>query len=470
MQPISALAEGLRSGTCRAQDLFHAAVARHKTFGEVLNAYAVWLEKSACQTAITADAAFRTGVTSGPLQGIPISLKDSFGVEGVPTHVGSVRRLPATWEAEGSIVRRLRRQRGVIVGKTQSTEFALSATGANPYGPAPRNPWAREHHVGAGGSSSGAGVGVLEGSARLALATDTLGSVRIPASVTGTVGVKTSVGRWPTDGIVPLSPTLDSVGLIARTVADAAFGYAAIDGPEDSAQKCWTDMRGVNLAGAKIGIDDSMWRHCDASISRVAKVALDELVGVGAKLVSVLLPEAAEAFTFVQDGVIALAEFDAFLATELRDWRPLLGPGPAALAERGAGASARQYLSDRKRHDRMAATARQRMIEISVIAAPTVTIPPPRLDQPFADAEHRRVHLAMLRNTCVANCLKLCSVTIPVGLDDQGFPVGLEFIGQHNADQQVLGLAWAAERVLGIATERLGMPPFFMAKGNVERG
>jgi aspartyl-tRNA(Asn)/glutamyl-tRNA(Gln) amidotransferase subunit A len=469
MQPIFALAEGLRRGTCRAQDLFDAAAARHTRFGEGLNAYAVWLEKSAYQTAIAADAAFQIGVTSGPLQGIPISLKDSFGVEGAPTHVGSVRRLPVAWEAEGSIVRRLRRQSAVIVGKTRSTEFALSATGANPYGPAPRNPWAREHYVGAGGSSSGAGVGVLEGSAKLALATDTLGSVRIPASVTGTVGVKTSVGRWPIDGIVPLSPTFDSVGLIARTVADAAFGYAAIDGPEDNAHQCWTDMREINVAGAKIGIDDSMWRDCDASISRVAHAALDELVRAGAGLVSVSLPESGEAFTFVQDGVVALAEFDTFVATELPDWRPLLGPGPAALAERGAAASARQYLSDRKRHDRMAATARQRMTEISVIAAPTVTIPPPRLDQPLADAEHRRVHLALLRNTCVANCLKLCSVTIPVGLDDQGFPVGLELIGPHNADQQVLGLAWAAERVLGIATERLGMPPFFTIKRNVER-
>ena len=293
-QPMFVLAEGLRRGTCRAQDLFDAAAARHTKFGEGLNAYAVWLEKSACQTAIAADSAFQTGVTSGPLQGIPISLKDSFGVEGVPTHVGSVRRLPAAWEAEGSIVRRLRRQRGVIVGKTHSTEFALSATGANPYGPAPRNPWAREHYVGAGGSSSGAGVCVLEGSAKLAVATDTLGSVRIPASVTGTVGVKTSVGRWPTDEIVPLSPTFDSVGLIARTVADAAFGYAAIDGPEDSAHQCWTDMREINVAGAKIGIDDSMWRHCDASISRVANAAIDELARAGAKLVSVSLPEAAK--------------------------------------------------------------------------------------------------------------------------------------------------------------------------------
>ena len=161
---------------------------------------------------------------------------------------------------------------------------------------------------------------------------------------------------------------------------------------------------------------------------------------------------------------VALAEFDSFLATELPDWRALLGVGPAALAERGAAATARQYLADRKRHDLMAKAARQRMNEVSVIAAPTVTIQPPRLDQPFDDAERRRVHLAMLRNTCVTNCLKLCSVTIPVGLDHQGFPVGLEFIGPHNADAAVLGLAWAAERVLGTATERLGQPPLLTTK------
>src|SRR5262245_57997908 len=147
MQPIADVADCLRSGALRARDLFDAAAERHAAFDSALNAYSTWLDQSARRTAIAADAAFQAGVVTGPLQGIPISIKDSFGIAGVATYGGSARRLPAAWETEGSIIRRLRQQLGVIVGKTQTTEFALSATGSNLYGPAPRNPWAREHHV-----------------------------------------------------------------------------------------------------------------------------------------------------------------------------------------------------------------------------------------------------------------------------------------------------------------------------------
>ena len=212
-RPLLALARALNERTVSARDLVEEAIANHERNGAALNAYLLWTPARARQAADAADAAFAAGRSAGPLQGVPISLKDLFAAEGLPTFAGSNRRLPPEWEVDGPVVANMRRQLGIFMGKTHMVEFAFGGTGQNHHWGAPRNPWDAKVHRSAGGSSSGAGVSLLEGSALLAMGSDTAGSVRIPAAATGTVGVKVTLGRWSAAGVVPLSPTFDTPGL-----------------------------------------------------------------------------------------------------------------------------------------------------------------------------------------------------------------------------------------------------------------
>jgi aspartyl-tRNA(Asn)/glutamyl-tRNA(Gln) amidotransferase subunit A len=213
-RPLIEIARDLREKRATARELIEAAIARHERFGERLHAYSHWAPQQARAVTEAADAAFAAGVTVGPLQGLPISIKDLFAAAGYPCFAGSSLRLPADpWERDGPLIARLRRQLGVIMGKTHMVEFAFGGTGHNMHWGAPYNPWDAAAHRSVGGSSSGAGVSLLEGSAALALGSDTAGSVRIPASMTGNVGLKVTIGRWPSEGVVPLSFTFDTPGL-----------------------------------------------------------------------------------------------------------------------------------------------------------------------------------------------------------------------------------------------------------------
>ena len=226
---LADLALDLRLGKVNAQDLAYAVIDNHDNSCHSLNAYKTWDKEKIIQQAKVADSALNAGIDGGSLQGLPVSVKDLYGVTGFPTFAGSPKSLPKRWEREGPVIKALRRQLAVIAGKTHTVEFAFGGLGANPHWTTPRNPWDRDKHRVPGGSSSGAGVTLAVGSALLALGTDTAGSVRIPASMTGNVGFKTSIGRWSVEGIVPLSPSLDTVGLLARSVEDVAFGFLALD-------------------------------------------------------------------------------------------------------------------------------------------------------------------------------------------------------------------------------------------------
>src|SRR5262245_2447226 len=266
------IARDLREKRTRSRDLIEAAIARHERFGERLHAYSHWAPQQARAVAEAADAAFAAGVTVGPLQGLPVSIKDLFAAAGYPCFAGSSRRLPADpWEPDGPLVATLRRQLGVIMGKTHMVEFAFGGTGHNAHWGAPYNPWDATAHRSPGGSSSGAGVSLLEGSALLALGSDTGGSVRIPACMTGHVGLQTTRGRWSIEGIVPLSRTFDTPGLLARSVVDAAYGFAALDPTTGDPVRFIARASTAALAGMRIGVEDPyFWSDCDPGIGEAA--------------------------------------------------------------------------------------------------------------------------------------------------------------------------------------------------------
>lgn len=459
-RPLKAIAASLRAGEIACLELVDAAIARHDAVGAPLNAYKSWTPEWARLQARAADAALASGASLGPLQGIPVSVKDLYGVAGWPTFAGTPKRLPPKWEQEGPVVATLRRQLGIVMGKTHTVELAFGGLGVNPHWGTPRNPWDGKAHRVTGGSSSGAGVSLWEGSAMVALGTDTAGSVRIPASLTGTVGLKTSYGRWSTAGIVPLSHTLDSAGVLAKSVADTAYAFAALDPAWGDASALEALIGGLDPGDVRIGIAGApLWDNCSPGIAEQARAALDALAQKGAKFKDLVIPEAGEAIELLHRGSVASAECDAFLEAELPDWRAHLDPIVSVRIADGGAIPARELLRRYRRLKQISQTAVTRFDGVDVIAAPTVPVTAPTVDEVADINAYRRLNLLALRNTCLANFLGLCAITIPVGLDAIGLPVGLQLYARHGEEERLLAVALVAERVLGMAQERLGTPP-----------
>ena len=447
---IAELAAALREDRIRSAELVAQAVANRD---EGLAAYKLWLPERAADAAAMADAAFAQGLDFGALQGLPVSVKDLFGLAGTPTFAGTPRRLPESWEREGPVVRAVRAGLGCAVGKTHTVEFAFGGIGSNPHWGTPRNPWSPEVHRVPGGSSAGAGVSLWEGTAVVALGSDTAGSVRVPASYTGTVGLKTTYGRWSLDGIVPLSPSLDSAGILTRSVADAAAAFAVID------PACPAAPEPAPLAGLRLGVVEELFDECAPGVVEAVRKGVRELEGKGASVFRFAFPGLAEAQAVFAAGGLAAPEFVAFVMRELAHWRATLDPNVRGRFAPVESMTATEYLDRRARIARAAQAANAALRAVDAVVCPTTPIVAPRLDE-VADAQgYRDRNMTTLRNTSPGNLLDTCGLSIPVGLDGDGMPVGLQLMAARGTDERLLAAGLAVEAALGTARERLGTPP-----------
>jgi aspartyl-tRNA(Asn)/glutamyl-tRNA(Gln) amidotransferase subunit A len=230
-ESASTLAARIRAGELSPVELCERLLERIRTLDPALNAYRLVAAERALATAEAAARQIAAGQYLGPLHGIPYATKDLFDVAGLTTSAGSraLERNLAT--ADATVTARLARAGMVLLGKTNTVEFAFGSVGINHSHGTPHNPWSRAHHV-PGGSSSGSAVAVAAGLAPLATGTDTACSVRTPAALCGVVGLKTTVGRISRAGVYPLSGTLDSVGPIGRSVRDVAQLFSVMQGPD----------------------------------------------------------------------------------------------------------------------------------------------------------------------------------------------------------------------------------------------
>jgi len=408
-KPLAELGRALRSSEVLARDLFEEARDAHVKFGGALSAYRIWDEQRARAQAGDADAAFRAGEDHGPLQGIPVSVKDLFGLDYLDTFAGSPKKLPDKWIA--------------------------------------------------GGSSSGAGVSLIEGSALVALGTDTAGSVRVPASVTGTVGLKITAGRWPIDGIVPLSPTLDTPGILTRSVADAALVFELIDA-HCAGRGTKPIVTAADLGALRIGIaEQHFWDECDDDIAAAVHQSLGELEAAGATLIQIELPEVEDAFDLFCQGSVVSCELRAFLDDELPGWLETADPNIAYRMSSALELDSDEIQQRRIRMDAIAKSANSKMQDVDIVISPTVPVTAPKLADIAEQKAYSRANLSVLRNTCIANLLKLCAITLPVALDGKGMPVGLQCLAPAGEEDRLLGAALAIEGKLGTGRERLGKPP-----------
>jgi aspartyl-tRNA(Asn)/glutamyl-tRNA(Gln) amidotransferase subunit A len=399
-------------------------------------------EEAARAAADAADARRRAGTPLGPLDGAIVSIKDLFDVAGEATTAGSVAlrdAAPATRDA--AIVRRLRQAGAVIVGKTNMVEFAFSGVGLNPHYGTPGN--AADPERIPGGSSSGAGVSVAEGTSDISIGSDTGGSVRIPAAFNGIVGFKPTARRVPLAGAFPLSYSLDSIGPLARSVQACADTDAVMAGDEPG------PVAPFPLSGLRIGVPrgrlfeetepavaqafDTALRHLSAAGARIADCAVEDLLQEMAdatRAASIASMEAAEIHADWLD-----AKADAF-DPRVRSRIVLSGTVPAPV-----------YIRTMRRRASLAAAMDERMMPFDVLALPTVAIlPPPMRPLIESDDLYTKANLLILRNTMVANQFDLTSISLP--MPGTPLPAGLMLVSRRGTDRRLLEIAAGVERLL----------------------
>lgn len=435
---LSEIARRLADRRLSARALTEEAQSRHDP---MLNAYKTWAPDFALRQADAADATFAAGVRLGALQGIPVSVKDLYGVEELPIFAGSPRELPERWRREGPVVRQLRRQIAVVTGKAHTVEFAFGGLGVNAHWSIPWNPQDRSVHRSPGGSSSGAGVTLGEGTALLALGTDTAGSVRIPASMTGNAGIKTTKGRWSTDGVVPLSPSFDTTGLLARSAADLTFAF----------QQCDTEIVPAlgDLASIRLGRAGAFfWEGVSPGVAERVDEALLLAEANGAHIADAALAGASEVFeSYLQGGIVA-PELYSFLSAQLPQWLETLDPRVRRRMDAGKTLPAWEYIRRKERYAVLGADAARSLAGIDALVCPTVPITPPPVADFAGDDAYIKTNTLAMRNTCPVSFLGLCAVTLPAGRDAARMPVGLQLIGAPNSEARLLAIAVQLEHLL----------------------
>jgi aspartyl-tRNA(Asn)/glutamyl-tRNA(Gln) amidotransferase subunit A len=457
---LADIAGALRDGSLRAGDIAEWAIANHDERGETLHAYKSWDPDRLRRESAAAEAVFAAGIDLGPLQGIPISIKDLIGVAGYPTFAGCPRELPERWQAEGQVVRAIRQQLGVVSGKSHTVQFAFGGMGANRHWGAPRNPWDAAEHRSPAGSSSGAGVSLHEGSALLAIGTDTAGSVRMPATVTGNAGHRPTPGRWSIEGIVPLVPSLDTPGPLARSVADMVYGFAALDPllRNDFAGFLALAER-VAADELRIGVCDWYFRDCDPGVAERVHEAIAELERAGMRVSSATLPHLDDVSALNDMGGLHIGEFSSFINNEMREFRDDLDPAVAIRVAAAENYTAAEHLRRVREVERMAAAADAAFGPFDAIVGPTIPITPPRMSDIDTPETHLAANTRFVQNTVTVSLLHQCATTVPVGLDAAGMPVGMQIICRNGDDETAMAVARACEKVLGKPRERLGKAP-----------
>jgi aspartyl-tRNA(Asn)/glutamyl-tRNA(Gln) amidotransferase subunit A len=424
--------------TCR--DRLEQALARiADPKGEGARACLTVYSDTARAAADDSDARAARGRALGPLDGVIVSIKDLFDVAGEPTRAGSKvlaeEAAPATYDAV--IVQRLRQAGAVIVAKTNMTEFAFSGIGANPHFGTPGNPADRARVP--GGSSAGAPVAVADGMCDIAIGTDTGGSVRIPAALCGLVGFKPSRQRVPTEGAFPLSKTLDSIGPIARSVADCAKVDAIMAGEEIA------PLEPSALAGVRFGLPEGLpLDRLDDIVAPAFKTAVARLDAGGGRLSHEQLPLLDDWVALNEKGGVIPPEACAVHRDRLRRRGTDVDPNVRIRIERGCAVNEADLAEILRERRRLVAAMDARLAELDALVVPTTAIVAPTIaevDDPKVFAVR---NAAVLRNTSMVNFFDLCAISLPLSAS---LPVGLMLVARNGQDHRLLRIADAVTRL-----------------------
>ncbi len=432
-ESLAALSRMIRAGELSPVELTEAFISRIEKFDPGLGAFRLTCPERALNEARAAQTAIAAGEDRGPLTGIPFAVKDLFDVEAFPTSAGCRLLEKNIAKKDATVVRRLLDAGMVLLGKTNTVQFAYGGAGINHDHGTPKNPWHPVPHL-PGGSSSGSGVAVAAGMAPMALGSDTGGSVRIPAAFCGITGLKTTVGQVSRAGVYPLSFSLDSVGPLARSAEDAALVYSAIAGPdpEDDSTAAATPpsmMTGLNegIKGTRLAFAESVFfDDVDAEVEAACRASREVFESLGARVSSERFPAAKRARDLNPRGLIIAAEAYTFNQKLLENNFSELDPVVAHRMIKGKQISAHEYISTTLAWKRVRAEALETFRRVDALLCPTTMVPALPVEEVDRNIEsYSEANLKCLRNSSIGNVLNLCALSVPCGFTSKGLPVGL---------------------------------------------
>ncbi len=437
---LSKLIQSRQLSPVEVTDAFLQKIDQHDS---KLHAFVQVYADEARLAARGAEAAIQSGHSVGPLHGIPIALKDLVEIEGKVVTGGSEVMKSNVATRTATLAKKLMSQGMIIVGKTHTVEFAMGGWGTNSLRGTPWNPWDLQRARTPGGSSSGSGVAVAAGLVPWAVGTDTGGSVRMPASWCGITGLKTTIGRISTYGVLPLSPTLDTPGPMARTVQDVAMLYVAMQGHDpldpltrglpytDPMTSLSRDLRGVRLA--RMPAKERAFASADvlAAYDR----SLSELEAAGAQIIDIDL-----AFSFADVAAFNLrimaAESYELYHHWIDDEKSPLDPHVRPRIANGRTITAQAYIEALRTRDVMKAQFAAAMEGIDALLTPstmTTAVPLEDVDQSKAPAHYTRF----------GNYLNLTALSLPNGMAPDGLPTSLQIVCRSHDEAMALRIGQA---------------------------
>lgn len=445
--------QALRNSEFTSVELTRWTLDQIKGSNDVLHAFIRPLPELAMALAQQADRDFADGIVRGPLQGIPFGVKDMFDMKGIPTTGHSTIGLDAIAREDAEIVSRMMSGGAIPVGKTATFEFATYGPDPDLPFPLARNPWGLDRFT--GGSSSGSAVSIAAGILRMALGTDTGGSIRTPSSWCGTVGLKPTFGRVSRRGCFPLSRSLDHTGALARSVEDAAISLQAIAGFDPLDPDCanrpvdaYTRLLGQPVRGLRIGIAPPLLETASEDVRAGVKRITELLSQSGAEIIKVEMPSLGEFGAVVR--ALLIVEGHHVHATSMRFRFEDIGPLMARRLALAAGYTGLDYLACQKVRRVLAATVSKVLCQCDVILCATT----PRT-APSGCAAPNPFDPTGPSMTNPFNVTGNPAISVPIGLDGEGLPLSVQLVGRLFDEAKLLQVAHVVEQGSGWLTQAL---------------
>jgi len=453
---IAEAAEKIAAQELSPVELVRSALDRIEAVDGRLNAFVLVTPEQALDTARQAEKEIADGRYRGPLHGIPVGIKDLYDVAGLPTTSSSQVRQDYIATEDSACVSRLGDAGAVMVGKTQTHEFAYGVIT-----PTTRNPWNIDHVP--GGSSGGSGAAVAAGACLMGMGSDTGGSIRVPASLCGVVGLKPTYGRVSRYGVTSLCWSLDHVGPLTRTVRDAALVLNVLAGfdPRDDATARlpvpdYSKGLSEGVAGRTIGVPRNFFfDDLEPAVEVAVRAAVEELESQGAAVREVEIPYADQMLA-LEYGLV-VPEATSYHQSMLRERGERYTDEVRVFLEAGELVLATAYLRVLRIRTLLKRAFQQVFQGIDAIVCPTIPATAARVGQQsfrFPSGAETTVTEAYVRHSAPANLTGLPALTVPCGFDSAGLPIGLQVIGRPYDERTVLGIGHAYEQATDWTSRR----------------